>query len=280
MTASQYGLDGRSTKGHKDDYYYSYGSRIDPYYTGSWAEHSPKDSVADFMGTNMNQQFSNTDGSTTFWFTGDGSPLEDYTGCEPGSRDGMHGMHLFAESRGYTVTRSYNQYITGFYSWFTDGFTYDKYKAEIDAGYPVIIQLNGHSVLGIGYYGTNGMVIHDTWDYSDHTMTWGGYYANMQHYAVGVIHLAPAPDPLQAKFYGVPDAVVSPLTIHFYDASTGSPTSWNWNFGEGGNVTTQNATHTYTTPGTYTVSLTVSKGTSSSQSNAVISYEQGIYPDA
>jgi len=189
LTASQNGLDGRTTRGHKDDYYYGYGSASDPYYS-FWSEHAPKDSIGDFMGTNMYKSFSNTDGSTTFWNYNDGSPLVDYTGSEPGSRDGMHGMRLFAESRGYTVITNYNQYIYG-YNGNTRGFTYAQFKAEIDAGYPVIIQLAGHTVLGIGYSGTNEVIIHNTWDYSDHLMTWGGTYAGLQHYGVGVIHLDP-----------------------------------------------------------------------------------------
>ena len=41
LSASHKGIDGRTTKGHVDDYYYSYSSTIDPYY-GNWAEHSPK----------------------------------------------------------------------------------------------------------------------------------------------------------------------------------------------------------------------------------------------
>ncbi len=36
--------------------------------------------------------------------------------------------------------------------------------------------------------------------------------------------------------------------------------SWNWNFGDGSSSTLQNPSHTYTTDGTYTVSLTVSDG--------------------
>lgn len=37
--------------------------------------------------------------------------------------------------------------------------------------------------------------------------------------------------------------------------------SWLWNFGDGATSTSQNPSHTYTNPGTYTVSLTVSDGT-------------------
>ena len=162
-------------------------------------------------------------------------------------------MRLFAESRGYTVTTNYNQYIYG-YNGNTQGFTYAQYKAEIDAGYPVLIQLNGHTMLGIGYSGTDQVIVHNTWDYSSHTMTWGGYYSGMLQYGVGVIHLVPK---LEAKFYGVPDVKVFPLTIHFHDASVGNPSSWSWNFGDSGTSSEQNPTHTFNNPGTYTVQLSV-----------------------
>ncbi len=50
----------------------------------------------------------------------------------------------------------------------------------------------------------------------------------------------------------------APLTIRFTDESTGSPTEWAWDFGDGGSSTEQNPEYTYETPGTYSVSLTVS----------------------
>ena len=48
-----------------------------------------------------------------------------------------------------------------------------------------------------------------------------------------------------------------PLTVNFTDQSTGDITSWSWDFGDGATSTEQNPSHTYTDPGTYTVSLTV-----------------------
>jgi PKD repeat protein len=48
------------------------------------------------------------------------------------------------------------------------------------------------------------------------------------------------------------------LTVTFSDFSTGEPTGWTWNFGDGGTSTEQNPVHTYTAIGTYTVTLTVS----------------------
>jgi len=45
------------------------------------------------------------------------------------------------------------------------------------------------------------------------------------------------------------------------DESTGgTPTSWSWDFGDGGTSSAQNPQYTYTAAGTYTVSLTVSNG--------------------
>lgn len=48
----------------------------------------------------------------------------------------------------------------------------------------------------------------------------------------------------------------APLQVDFTDLSSGAPTGWLWDFGDGGSATTQDAGHLYTTPGTYTVTLT------------------------
>lgn len=44
--------------------------------------------------------------------------------------------------------------------------------------------------------------------------------------------------------------------ISFKDVSHYFPNGWSWNFGDGGNSSTQNTSHTYATPGNYTVCLT------------------------
>ncbi len=50
----------------------------------------------------------------------------------------------------------------------------------------------------------------------------------------------------------------APLVVLFTDTSTGAPTSWYWDFGDGiDSKHAQTATHTFTNPGTYTVTLTV-----------------------
>lgn len=54
------------------------------------------------------------------------------------------------------------------------------------------------------------------------------------------------------------------LTVNFTDTSTGSPTSWDWDFGDGTpHATTQNPTHIYTKAGLFTVILTATNGAGS-----------------
>ncbi|MGA2122471.1 MAG: PKD domain-containing protein [Methanoregula sp.] len=50
----------------------------------------------------------------------------------------------------------------------------------------------------------------------------------------------------------------APMAVTFTDKSLNGPTAWKWDFGDGSAATDQNPTHTYTTLGTYTVSLTAS----------------------
>ncbi len=61
-----------------------------------------------------------------------------------------------------------------------------------------------------------------------------------------------------ADFVGSPDSGSAPLTVNFTDLSTGNPTAWSWVFGDGGTSFLQNPTHTYNSPGVYTVTLTAS----------------------
>ena len=195
LSATHLGYDGLAVKGHVDDYWYSLGSSIDPYY-GYWTEHTYADCTADFMGTNQYHNWENTDGSTRFYYYGSGAPFYDYSGCEPGKRDGCHGIRLFVESRGYNVFhdgsnyQNYNQFI---HEYVAGGFTFDQFKAEIDAGRSVLIHVEEHTMLGYGYDNPDTIYIHDTWDHSDHSMTWGGSYSGRQHYGVTIVQLQSLP---------------------------------------------------------------------------------------
>jgi PKD repeat protein len=48
----------------------------------------------------------------------------------------------------------------------------------------------------------------------------------------------------------------APLAVNFTNGSSGSVSGYSWSFGDGGTSTAQNPALTYTTAGTYTVSLT------------------------
>jgi PKD repeat protein len=49
------------------------------------------------------------------------------------------------------------------------------------------------------------------------------------------------------------------LSVHFMDTSLGNPTTFHWNFGDGDMSNKQNPIHVYAGPGTYSVTLTVTK---------------------
>ncbi|OPX70867.1 MAG: PKD domain protein [Methanoregulaceae archaeon PtaB.Bin108] len=59
-----------------------------------------------------------------------------------------------------------------------------------------------------------------------------------------------------ADFIAEPQSGDAPLPVQFHDTSVGSPTGWQWDFGDGTTTTLQSPSHTYTTPGNYTVTLT------------------------
>lgn len=61
--------------------------------------------------------------------------------------------------------------------------------------------------------------------------------------------------PPVANFIGSPTVSCSG-DIQFTDQSTNAPTSWLWDFGDGNTSTLQNPMHSYTSTGTYTVTLT------------------------
>jgi PKD repeat protein len=65
------------------------------------------------------------------------------------------------------------------------------------------------------------------------------------------------------EFTASPISGTAPLNVAFTDMSTGTVTTWEWDFDSNGTIdaTTQNPSHTYSAIGTYSVTLTVSDGT-------------------
>lgn len=62
---------------------------------------------------------------------------------------------------------------------------------------------------------------------------------------------------LTANFTATPQSGCSPLVVSFTDQSTGAPTQWRWDLGNGVISTLQNPSATYFNPGTYNVKLVV-----------------------
>jgi hypothetical protein len=157
------------------------------------------DCLADFMGTSQDV-VGNANGNTQFWFFNNNSPLtasKIYSyGPDIYNSDGMYGIGEYIRYAGYDVTTLYSQRIYG-YNGIGAGFTYEQYKAEINAGRGVLIQLLGHTMYGYGYIdGTNTIQVYDTWGpegLNPGTMTWGGSYNSMAQSGVTVIQIIPEP---------------------------------------------------------------------------------------
>ncbi len=76
-------------------------------------------------------------------------------------------------------------------------------------------------------------------------------YGQTEDYAVTIL---PNTSPPVAGFAA--DTVTCSGIVRFTDQSSGAPTSWLWNFGDGNTSTQQNPTHTYAAAGRYTISFT------------------------
>ncbi len=72
-----------------------------------------------------------------------------------------------------------------------------------------------------------------------------------------------AGSPPVADFSVNDQAPCAGTSINFTDASTNSPTSWLWDFGDGNSSTSQNPSHTYASAGDYTVTLTATNASGS-----------------
>ena len=119
---------------------------------------------------------------------------------------------------------------------------------------------------------TVGTVTTYAWDFGDggvsslqnptHTYTTPGLYTvslevegpggEKTETKTGYVSIPPQPDFTSNVTFGY-----APLEVNFTDQTAGTVTAYAWSFGDTGTSTLQNPTHTYTTPGAYTVSLEV-----------------------
>ncbi len=110
--------------------------------------------------------------------------------------------------------------------------------------------------------------------------TWATFNAGLPNVPVYGLAFHPVTNDLWAATYGrgvwrvksavsagpVPSFSFSPpsplagQTVQFTDTSTGGPTSWSWDFGDGLSSTTQSPTHAFATAGVFQVALTAANG--------------------
>jgi PKD repeat protein len=80
---------------------------------------------------------------------------------------------------------------------------------------------------------------------------------------------APPPPPV-ASFTFSPASPQTNAAVAFTDTSSGGPTGWLWNFGDGTTSTVRSPTHTYAIAGTYTARLTASNAGGSTQATSAV----------
>jgi len=145
---------------------------------------------------------------------------------------------ILSSSASFTYSPSYP--ITGQTLQFTDTST----------GGPTSWQWN----FGDGTTATSQKPSHTYTTAASYTVTLTVAFSSGSKSVSHMITVAPA---LAASFIYTPTSPVAGQAIQFTDTSTGSPTSWQWSFGDGATSNSQNPSHAYTTAASYTVTLTV-----------------------
>ena len=95
-----------------------------------------------------------------------------------------------------------------------------------------------------------------------------------------LVYPANSPEPIHpvADFSSDVASGNAPLTVTFTDKSTGNPTTWDWDFGDGNVSTDKNPVHIYTSAGTYTTTLTVSNADGAASKDGTITVLQSTEP--
>ncbi|MDB6041030.1 MAG: hypothetical protein JWM99_4871 [Verrucomicrobiales bacterium] len=237
LWASKAGVDGRPADkfGHIDDYWlsynddysFSYESTIpDPYITAGRQEHTP-DCIGDFMGvsqnkwTNLNGECDgNIDAFAVIFWDASGAKRTNYVPpavSGPPIRDVPSGLRAWTQYKGrdcevVSQLADFNPHVPS-----GTGFSFQDMKAEIDAGYPVVICMQNpdeffrnlpgmsranpeiHGMLAYGYYvddeGNNRVRYKTSWGGSgDYTMSlWNGDWWQANISVRGFITYHPSP---------------------------------------------------------------------------------------
>jgi PKD repeat protein len=135
---------------------------------------------------------------------------------------------------------------------------------------------------GGGYYG-GGCTGDGNWDAGVHTASYSfsktfdregsfPYYCAVHgSMMIGVVMVQAASGPApSADFRLQPTGPIVGTLVRFTDTSTGAPTSWSWDFGDGHVANVQNPSHFFAAAGSYTVTLTSANASGSNSSSKVV----------
>jgi PKD repeat protein len=146
-------------------------------------------------------------------------------------------------------------------NYYYNDFSFEDYKAEIDAGRPVVLLVDtdgdwgtDHFVTGIGYNPeTSEYIVHDTYDSNEHYYLWQPMGSGVIYGIYGVTTFHPGYLSMESTSgFGRP-----PVAVDFQGFSVEDVSTWEWDFGDGTTGSGAAASHEYTLAGSYDVSLTV-----------------------
>jgi PKD repeat protein len=231
--------------------------------------------ITDFFGSPTNGlpplivQFTDTSvGNLTMWTWnfGDGGTSTDANPFHAYATSGTYTVILTTRNReGNYSTETKRGYITvssteKVYADFTGNPT--------NGTAPLTVQFNdisaGHPVTWAWDFGDGGT---DTIPNPSHTFSTIGSYpvtlsitsqdgSSIIETKKGYINVSSVKS-IDTGFIGNPTSGFPPLTVQFNDTTSGNLVTWAWDFGDGGSATVPGPSHTYTTSGTYPVTLTV-----------------------
>jgi len=119
----------------------------------------------------------------------------------------------------------------------------------------------GRNIVNGPYLGGNFWATPDGTGFSQTHADWGDGICNASYFItdenIDFLPLAVPSEEIIVNFTADTYFGTPPLTVAFTDTSTGSPVSWNWNFGDGTHSSEQNPEHTYQGIGRYSVTLEV-----------------------
>ena len=201
-------------------------------------------------------------------------------------------IQMIAEYYGYSYTQNYiaqktgttgsgGTYTTSEIAFFKDyvnmqdthsdsSETFSEERVEISASRPFDSSIysgsNVHARVCAGYddsWGRSRLYIYDPWPVNEGDIYWESF-SDQVHYE-DVFVKGGSSGPLASFTY-----TLNGKTMAFTDTSSGNPTAWYWTFGDGTSASTQNPSHAYSNPGTYSVTLTASNNAGSSSTSSSV----------